>query len=110
MGRSGTTYTTFNRIRLALFIRSYAHHYVALYVGRKYKINSKLTPKELRTKYYDKHAIPEISRLCKVLNLNYASLWKSILLEKNALTKKMKEKDKIDVFLGIEQEILHPAR
>jgi len=107
MEKAGKTYTTFNKVRLSLFIRSYAHYYITQYVRVKHKINDKLTPRELRAKYYDKHAIPEISRLCRVLNLNYASLWKSILLEKKyALNKKIKGKDNIGIFLSVEQEII----
>jgi hypothetical protein len=99
-------YTTYNKIRLALFVRSYAHHAITHYLKTKYKIDERLTAQELRRKYFNKHAIPEISRLSRVLNLNYAPLWKAIIIGKNqTLGKKLTEKEKITIFISIEHEL-----
>lgn len=106
MRRAGTTYTTFNKVRLALFTRSYAHQYISCYLKAKYKINDKLSSKELHKAYFGKRSIPEVQRLAKVLNFNYALLWNSILLDKNqVISKKLSDKDRLDVFLSIENEI-----
>jgi hypothetical protein len=99
-------YTTYNRIRLALFVRSYAHYAITHYLKTKYKIDERLTALELRKKYFNKHVIPEISRLGKVLNFNYAPLGRAIILNKNqTLSKAIVEKEKIKIFLSIENEL-----
>lgn len=103
-------YTTYNKIRLALFLRSYAHYAITYHLKTKYKIDERLSPQELRRKYFNKHAIPEISRFGKVLNFNYAPLWKAIMLGKNqTLSKKLAEKEKIAIFLSIEHELTELA-
>jgi len=110
MRKAGKTYITFNKIRLALFVRSYTHFAIRNYLVTKYKINNKLSPKNLRKQYFNKHAIPDISRHSKVLNLSYAELWKSILLNKTkTVNKKIIDKEKIHVFLAIEHEIIQLA-
>ena len=107
MGKAGKTYTTFNLARLSLFTRSYAHYYISHYLKTKYKINERLNPKEIRQKYFDKRAIPEISRLAKVLNLSYTLLWKSIILNKYyKISKNEKNNEKIEIYLSIENEII----
>src|SRR5579862_7998511 len=107
MGKAGKTYTTINRVRLSLFTRSYAHYYISQYLKSKYEIDDKLTPKMLRKKYFDKHAIPEISRLAKVLNLSYTLLWKSIILNKHyAINKNDKSNERVEIYLSIENEII----
>lgn len=106
MGKAGKTYTTFNKIRLALFIRSYACHVITHYLGTKYKIEVKLKPKELRKKY-SKYALPEVSRLAKTLNLNYGSLWEAIILNKNQSLGKIGDDEKqIRLYLSIEEELI----
>jgi hypothetical protein len=105
MKKAGT-YITYNKVRLALFVHSYAHYAISHHLKTKYKIDERLTPLELRKKYFNKYAIPEISRLSKVLNFNYSPLWKAIVLGKNqALSKEISEKEKIDIFLSIEHEL-----
>ena len=107
MGKAGKTYTTFNRVRLSLFTRSYTHYYISHYLKTKYKINDKLTPKELRKKYFDKRAIPEISRLAKVLNLSYTLLWKSIIINKYyKISKNENDNEKVVIYFSIENEII----
>ena len=107
MGKAGKTYTTFNRVRLSLFTRSYAHYYISHFLKTKYEINDRLTPKVLRKKYFDKRAIPEISRLAKVLNLSYTLLWKSIIFNKYyKISKNEKNNEKIEIYLSIETEII----
>jgi hypothetical protein len=108
--RKAGTYNTYNKIRLALFTKSYAHYVITNYLKTKYKIDGRLTSQELRKKYFNKHSIPEISRLSKVLNFNYAQLWKAIILSKNqTLNKKLAEKEKIAIFLSIEHELTQLA-
>lgn len=110
MGKVAKRYTTYNKIRLSLFIRSYAYHHIAQHVRRTYKINERLTSKELKSKYFSKSTIPEISKLARVLNLNYLLLWKSILLnQKRAVGKNLVNKEKVRIFLSIEEEIISLA-
>src|ERR1035437_5958444 len=100
MGKAGT-YTTYNRIRLVLYVHSYAHNAITRHLKTKYEIDERLTSQELSKKYFNKHVIPEISRLSKVLNFNYVPLWKAIILGKNqTLSKKIAEKEKINIFLS----------
>lgn len=65
-------YTTFNRTRLALFTRSYACYFITQYLKVKYKIDDTLTSRDLRKWYFDKRAIPEISRLARAINFDYS--------------------------------------
>jgi len=107
MGRAGKTYVTFNKIRLALFIRSYAGYFVTQYIRTRYKIDGKAARKKLRNELFSKRAAPEISRLSKVLNLDYTLLWQSIVLNKAwTLNKKIYDIEKIKVFLAVENEII----
>ena len=107
MKKAVKKYTTFSKIRLSLFTRSYANHVIAQYVKTKYKIDGKLKPKELKKKFYSKKAIPEISRLSKVLNLKYAPLWKAIVLSKaEASIKTVGQKERVQAYLSIENELI----
>ena len=106
MGRAGKTYVTFNKLRLALFIRSYAGCLVTQYIRTKYKIDGKSYKKELRSKFKNKRSIPEISKLAKLLSFNYTLLRKWVVLDKTcALSKKISAEDKIKVFLSVEREL-----
>lgn len=101
------THLTFKKIRLSLFVRSYANYRIAQGIREKYKLENKLTAKELRNKYFKKRAIPEIARLSRALNLTYKPLWESIVLSKiPALNKKMPDREKIKVYLAIESELI----
>lgn len=98
---------TFKKIRLTLFTRSYANYRISQEIKRKYKLDNKLTSKELRTKYFKKRAIPEITRLSQALNLTYKTLWEAIVLNKApALNKKIPDREKIKVYLAIENELI----
>jgi hypothetical protein len=98
---------TSKKIRLALFVRSYANYRIAQEIRRKYKLDSKLTSKELQTKYFRRREIPEIARLSRSLNLPYKPLWESLLLSKTpALNKKMPDREKIKAYLAIESELI----
>jgi hypothetical protein len=111
MRKAGKTYITFNKIRLALFVHSYAHFAVTHFLIKKYKINDRLSPKELRKLYYNKYNIPEISRLAKTLNFKYSLLWQSLILDKNqALNKKIKDNEMVEIYLSIENEIIQLAK
>lgn len=106
MTKARKTYTTFNKTRLALFVRSYAFYAITYYLRKKYKIETKLKPKELR-KNYSKYALPEISRLAKVLNLNYGSLWEAIILNKNqGLGKGFEDEKQMKLYLSVERELI----
>lgn len=106
MGKAGKTYTTFNKIRLALFIRSYAFYTITNYLRIKYKIEKKLKPKELRKKY-SKYALPEVSRLARTLNLNYGSLWEAIILNKNqSMDRKTGDEKRVKLYLSVEGELI----
>lgn len=107
MIKAGRKYTTFNKVRLSLFIRSYANHAITCYLRTRHKIDHKLTSGELRKKYSNKHLIPEISRLTKTLNFNYKLLWESIILNKNhTLGKRVKNRGIIKIYLSIENELI----
>lgn len=106
MGRVGK-YTTFNRIRLVLFARSYACYFIVQYLRVKYKIDDKLPPIELRRKYFDKRTIPEISRLARSLNFEYRLLWQALMLNKNPLLgKRLASLEGIRFYLAIESELI----
>ncbi len=98
---------TFKKIRLALFVRSYASYRIAQGIRGKYKLNNKQTTKELRKKCFRKRAMPEIAKLSRALNLDYKTLWESIVLNKTpVLNKKMPDREKIKVYLAIESELI----
>lgn len=100
-------YTTFNRARLSLFTRSYACYFIAQYIKAKYKIDNKLTLRELRKRYFDKKAISEISRLSRALNFEYKLLWQALLLNKNpSLGEKLVSREGIRFYLAIESELI----
>ncbi len=106
MARVGK-YTTFNRTRLALFTHSYGCYIITQHLKAKYKIDEKLTPRELRRKYLDKRTIPEISRLSHSLHFDYRTLWLAILLnKKHLLHKQIVRKDGIRFYLAIETELI----
>lgn len=101
---------TFKKVRLSLFIRSYPFYRISQGIREKYKFDNKLKLKELRKKYFNKKAIPEISRLSRALNLPYKPLWEVIVLDKTfSFTKKMPDKDRLRVYLSIEQELINLA-
>jgi hypothetical protein len=101
------TRITFKKIRLALFLNSYACYRISQSIKEKYKFDGKLEPKELRRRYFNKKTVPEISRLSRALNLSYKPLWESIVLDKtSSLSKKIPDKEKIRVYLSIENELI----
>lgn len=104
-------YLTQNKIRLILFTHSYANHRIAEVIKRKYKLDSKLPPHELRQKYFNKRKIPEVARLSRVLNLLYKPLWESLILGKSlSLNKSVPDRNKIKVYLAIETELTALAK
>lgn len=104
-------YLTQNKIRLILFTHSYASYRIAEVIKRKYKLDNKLTPQELRQKYFNKRKIPEVARLSRVLNLPYKPLWESLMLDKNlSLNKSVPDRNKIKVYLAIETELVVLAK
>lgn len=103
-------YTTFNRTRLVLFTYSYACRAISSFIKTKYKIDDKLTPRELRKRYFNKRSIPEISRLSYSLHFDYEALWRAILLnEKQPLSKHVKSSDGVRFYLAIEEELISLA-
>ena len=98
---------TFKKIRLSLFLRSYAYYRISQGIKENYKFDSKLKPKELRKKYFNKKAVPEISRLSRALNLPHKPLWESVLLDKPfPLVNKMPDRERIKIYISIEQELI----
>jgi len=96
MTRASKPRLTFKKIRLALFLRSYAF----------YRIST-----ELREKYSDKKVIPEISRLSRALNLPHRPLRKAIIPKKfQALNRKVHDKENIKIYLAVESELALLAR
>lgn len=107
LGLSFKKRVTYNKVRLALFVRSYAGYTIIQHIRTRYKINGKSETKELRSQYFSKKAIPEISRLSKALSFNYRYLWQSILLNKNQpLGKQISDKEGIKIYLSIESELV----
>jgi len=101
------TRNTFQKTRLALFIRSYVGYSIQNYLKIRYKIDDKLTKSQLHQKFSNKRAMPEISRLSRALNLNYQLLWQFILLGKSKkLNTKVNSQMKIKAYLAIEKEII----
>jgi hypothetical protein len=98
---------TLKKIRLVLLTRSYANYRISQEIKRKYKLNNKLTSRELKIKYFKKRAIPEIARLSRVLNIAYKPLWESLILGKvPALNKKIPDREKIKAYVAIETELI----
>lgn len=90
---------TYNKVRFALFIRSYPGQYIAKQLRVKYQINT--------------DTAKEISRLAKVLNLNLDLLRFFVLFDPNSplfskLKKRLNERDREEIvtYLEIENEIL----
>jgi len=107
MGRAGKTYVTFNRVRLALFIRSYAGYSIRDHLRHRYKIHDRTTNTQLKKRFLNKRATSEISRLSRALNLNYQLLWQFIMLNKTQrLNTKISVQEKIKIYLEIENEII----
>lgn len=101
------TYNTYNKFRLSLFTRSYAGYSISNFLRIRYKIDGKLTGRELKRQFgNNKRIIPEISKLSKVLNFHYKSLWKFIVLAKTPkIILRIHDREKVKVYLGIESEI-----
>jgi len=100
-------YDTYRKTRLDLFIRSYAGYFTCNYIKTKYKIDDNLSASQLQEQFSGKRIIPEISRLSRVLNLNYQLLWRFVVLNgRQGLNRKAKTNRKIEVFLAIEEEMI----
>ena len=108
MGTAGRKkYNTFYKIRFSLFIKSYIAYAIQDYLKIKYKIDSNLTEPQLRRQFSNKRVMPEISKLSKVLIMDYQQLWHFILLGKGRkLNSKVNSQLKIKAYLAIEGEII----
>ena len=107
MAKPTKTRLTTNNIRLALFLRSYPFYRICKNIRAKYKFDNKLKPGELRKKYFNKKAIPEISRLSRTLSLPYNPLRETIILGKSfPLIKNLPDKERIKVYLSVEHELI----
>ncbi len=110
MTSAAKTYITFNKKRLALFVRTYAFYVIVYYLWKKYKIKANLKPKDLR-KRYSKRAVPEISRLARILNLNYIELREAIVLNKTKrLDREFADDKQIKLYISVEEEIISLAK
>lgn len=104
-------YTTYNKIRLNLFIHSYACFSIAEYIRLKYKIDERLTTTQLQQKYFNKRDIPEIAKLSRVMNFDYKGLWQAIILNKHrSLAKQTSHNAGLKNYLCIEDELIQLAR
>jgi hypothetical protein len=100
-------YNTFYKTKLNLFVRSYIGYSLQNYLKTKYKIDSNLTKSQLHQQFFGKRAMPEISKLSKVLIMDYQQLWQFILLGKSRkLNSKVNSQLKIKAYLAIESEII----
>jgi len=100
------TRNTFQKTRLALFVRSYVACSISNHLRIKYRIDDKLTKPQLRKQFLSKRAIPEISRLSKALNLKYQLLWQFVVFDKKQnLNRKIRIDEKIKAFLATEFEM-----
>ena len=103
----GKKYNTFYKTRFGFFVRSYIGYSIRDYLKTKYKIDSNLTKSQLHQQFSNKRAIPEISKLSKVLIMDYQQLWQFILLGKSRrLNTKVSSQEKIKAYLAIEKEII----
>lgn len=106
MGRA-RKYTTFSKTRLVLFTNSYACYAITCHIKTKYKIDDRLTPSELRKRYFNKRIIPEISKLSYSLHFDYETLWRAMLLnKKQSLSRQIRSSDGVRFYLAIEDELI----
>lgn|GEM_PF-1346058 len=104
-------YITNDRVRLALFLQSYAAYILFSHIEQKYlKIASKNHRKIVS---YPKKTIPELLRITQILHVPYPLLKQSFLTRKRYVqflkSEKVfsqKEKEKIKVFMAIEKELI----
>lgn len=74
---------------------------------KRYRINEKLSLKELRKNPSRKSIIPEIPKLAKTLHFNYQSLWGTIILNKLPIfSKRLNDEETVSAFLSIEAELI----
>ncbi len=100
------TRNTFYKTRLTLFVRTYAGYSMKNYLISKYRIDSNLPKSQLKMLLWGKRTIPEISKLSKVLILDYQQLWRFVVLNKRLRLNPSASKDeKIKVYLAIENEM-----
>lgn len=105
-GKIKRKYNTYHKVRLALFVKSYAAYCIQNHLKAKYKIDSNLKKSQLCQQFSNKRAIPEISRLSRTLNLNYHLLWRFAVLNKRLrLNPRINKDEKIKAYLAIENEI-----
>ena len=104
---AGKTRSTFQKNRFALFVRTYVAYSIRNILISKYIIDSRLPKYQLSKQFLGKRSIPEISRLSKVLILDYQKLWQFIVLNKpKRLSPKINRDEKIKAYLSIECEII----
>src|SRR3972149_424721 len=104
---AGKTRSTFQKNRFALFVRTYVAYSIRNILISKYIIDSRLPKYQLSKQFLGKRSIPEISRLSKVLILDYQQLWQFIVLNREKrLNPKIRKDEKIKAYLSIESEII----
>ena len=107
MRKAGRTRLAFKKLRLFLFLRSYPFYRISQGIRAKYKFDNKLKPKELRSKYFNKKSVPEISKLSRTLSLPYKPLWEALVLDKTfSLTNKLPDRERIKVYFSVENELI----
>jgi len=101
------SYNTYTKTRLALFVRSYVGYSISSHLRAKYKIDNSVAKSSLLHNYSNKKSISEISRLSKILNLNYKPLWRFILIGKLLkISVKISPQKEIRAYLKIEKELI----
>ncbi|SRR4030042_171905 len=86
---------TFKKIRTSLFTRSYAGYVIGRYIKNNHNL-------------INKRRILQISKLSKILNLDYQSLKRFVLLNKTKrIDKRIRSDVKVKAFLEIEKELVN---
>src|SRR3990167_2409937 len=95
MAEAGKHRLTFKKARTSLFTHSYAGYLIGQYIKSNYKGSSK-------------RRFAEISKLSKILNLDYKSLTKFILSDKTKrIDKRVRSDRKVEAFLEMEKELIN---
>lgn len=97
-------YATYYNARFILFASSYVGYTIRNYVKIKYKIIDDLTNYQQLS---HKRSIPEISKLSRVLVLDYQKLWQFIIFNKMlSSNSKLVTEQRIKIYLEIESEMI----
>lgn len=100
-------YATYYNARFNLFASSYVGYTIRNCIKIRYKIIEDLTNYQLRQQLSHKRSIPEISKLSRVLVLDYQKLWQFIIFNKKlSSNSKLATEQGIKIYLEIESEMI----